>query len=228
MRKETILNYEKEFLAWCKGKSILLGAPASMHEKPLVWREVRDFNDWKPLDTVYVLNDSYSTYRKALAEGKTVQYNFGNHGISKKDFPNKWKDLDQSIGILADRACPENYRIKPEEPKFKVGDWVVEIHSTTKAQVLELFGNQIRVKFCYPDAIITTDSSDFIPWVPKKGDWCWFWNKGTTITILELLETVEDGNRKYFAAMPNIPHSLGGYYQYCEPFLGTLPTKLQK
>ena len=172
MRKETILNYEKEFLAWCKGESILLGAPASMHEKPLVWREVRDFNDWKPLDTVYVLNDSYSTYRKALAEGKTVQYNFGNHGINKRDFLNKWKDLDISIGILADRASPKNYRIKPEEPKFKVGDWVVEIHSTTKAQVLELFGNQIRVKFCYPDAIITTDSSDFIPWVPKKSECC--------------------------------------------------------
>ena len=118
--------------------------------------------------------------------------------------------------------------VTPEEPKFKVGDWVVEIHSTTKAQVLELFGNQIRVKFCYPDAIITTDSSDFIPWVPKKGECCWFWNKGTTITILELLETVEDGNRKYFAAMPNIPHSLGGYYQYCEPFLGKLPTKLKE
>ena len=118
--------------------------------------------------------------------------------------------------------------VTPEEPKFKVGDWVVEIHSTTKAQVLELFGNQIRVKFCYPDAIITTDSSDFIPWKPKKGEYCWFWNKGATIIILELLEIVEDGNRKYFAAMPNIPHSLGGYYQYCEPFFGTLPTKLQK
>ncbi len=227
MRKETILNYEKEFLAWCKGESILLGAPDSMHEKLLVWREVRDFNDWKPLDTVYVLNDSYSTYRKALAEGKTVQYNFGNYGINRKDFPDSWKDLDQSIGILADRACPENYRIKPEEPKFKVGDWVVEIHSTTKAQVLELFGNQIRVKFCYPDAIITTDSSDFIPWKPKKGEYCWFWNKGATIIILELLEIVEDGNRKYFAAMPNTPHFLGGYYQYCEPFFGTLPTELR-
>ena len=120
------------------------------------------------------------------------------------------------------------HQIKPEESKFKVGDWVVDIHSTTKAQVLELFGNQIRVKFCYPDAIITTDSSDFIPWVPKSGEYCWFWNKGTTITVLELLEIVDDGNRKYFAAMPNIPHSLGGYYQYCEPFLGKLPTKLQE
>lgn len=223
MRKETILNYEKEFLAWCKGESILLGAPASMHEKPLVWREVRDFNDWKPLDTVYVLNDSYSTYRKALAEGKSIQM------LCRYDKMEPiWDDMTEVIKSIGFVDVKENYRIKPEEPKFKVGDWVVEIHSTTKAQVLELFGNQIRVKFCYPDAIITTDSSDFIPWVPKKGECCWFWNKGTTITILELLETVEDGNRKYFAAMPNIPHSLGGYYQYCEPFLGKLPTKLKE
>ena len=223
MRKETILNYEKEFLAWCKGESILLGAPASMHEKPLVWREVRDFNDWKPLDTVYVLNDSYSTYRKALAEGKSIQM------LCRYDKMEPiWDDMTEVIKSIGFVDVKENYRIKPEKPKFKVGDWVVEIHSTTKAQVLELFGNQIRVKFCYPDAIITTDSSDFIPWVPKKGECCWFWNKGTTITILELLEIVEDGNRKYFAAMPNIPHSLGGYYQYCEPFLGKLPTKLKE
>ena len=223
MRKETILNYEKEFLAWCKGESILLGAPASMHEKPLVWREVRDFNDWKPLDTVYVLNDSYSTYRKALAEGKSIQM------LCRYDKMEPiWDDMTEVIKSIGFVDVKENYRIKPEEPKFKVGDWVVEIHSTTKAQVLELFGNQIRVKFCYPDAIITTDSSDFIPWVPKSGECCWFWNKGTTITVLELLEIVDDGNRKYFAAMPNIPHSLGGYYQYCEQFLGQLPTKLQK
>ena len=72
MRKETIIKYEKEFLAWCKDESVLLGAPTSMHDKTLIWREVRDFNDWKPLDTVYVLNDSYSDYRKALAEGKII------------------------------------------------------------------------------------------------------------------------------------------------------------
>ena len=118
MRKETIIKYEKEFIAWCKGESVLLGAPTSMYDRNLIWREVKDLDDWKPLYTVYVLNDSYSIYRKALAEGKTLQYNFGNFGTNKKDFPDSWKDLDLSIGILADRACPENYRVKPEEPKF--------------------------------------------------------------------------------------------------------------
>ena len=115
MRKETILNYEKEFLAWCKGESILLGAPASMHEKPLVWREVRDFNDWKPLDTVYVLNDSYSTYRKALAEGKIVEvatdYNDADGYI--------WKSMEDKefhyFNIDEIRIKPENQNRKDQD-----------------------------------------------------------------------------------------------------------------
>ena len=226
MNKELIKKYKKEFDHWLNGGEVLFYTWKWYNSKD---NPSSTFNHSDPsVIKYYIINDEFVEIRKALAEGKTVQYNFGNHGINKRDFLNKWKDLDISIGILADRARQKNYKIKPEEPKFKVGDWVVEIHSTTKAQVLELFGNQIRVKFCYPDAIITTDSSDFIPWVPKKGECCWFWNKGATITVLELLEIVEDGNRKYFAAMPNIPHSLGGYYQYCEPFLGTLPTELQK
>ena len=226
MRKETILNYEKEFLAWCKGESILLGAPASMHEKPLVWREVRDFNDWKPLDTVYVLNDSYSTYRKALAEGKTIQH-ISHTTEEWVDF-NKGFEPTLSYTFL---ATPEYYRIKPEEPKFKVGDWVVEIHSTTKAQVLELFGNQIRVKFCYPDAIITTDSSDFIPWVPKKGDWCWFWDYDNQPAIGKSNGVTPSSENCDFymgnTSHPyNIPHLFQGFV-FCEPYIGQLPSVIK-
>ena len=175
MRKETILNYEKEFLAWCKGESILLGAPASMHEKPLVWREVRDLNDWKPLDTVYVLNDSYSTYRKALAEGKTLQYNFGNFGTNKKDFPDSWKDLDLSIGILADRACPENYRIKPEEPKFKVGDWVRDLRDN---RVFQINSVNFNLK-------LSTKNTVYVHWQPKKGELVILKDKNGIISIIK-------------------------------------------
>ena len=214
MRKETILNYEKEFLAWCKGESILLGAPASMHEKPLVWREVRDFNDWKPLDTVYVLNDSYSTYRKALAEGKIVQYNFGNYGINRKDFPNEWKDLDQSIGILADRACPENYRIKPEEPKFKVGDWVRDLRDNSVFQI-----NSVNFNLN-----LSITNGVYIHWQPQLGEWCWFLNKGRIPVISQFHSLEIEGNRKYSATFPNTPHPMIGYYKYCEPFIGNLPT----
>ena len=228
MRKETILNYEKEFLAWCKGESILLGAPASMHEKTLVWREVRDFNDWTPLDAVYVLNDSYSTYRKALAEGKSIQMLCKYDGMEPI-----WDDMTEVIKSIGFVDVKEHYRVKPEEPKFKVGDWVVEIHSTTKAQVLELFGNQIRVKFCYPDAIITTDCSDFIPWVPKPGEWCWVFNKLREVPILRRVIKVEDNFKNRYddnkfskAVRVSIADDLSDEvgYRFCEPFIGKLPT----
>ena len=37
--------------------------------------------------------------------------------------------------LLANRACPENYRIKPEEPKFKVGDWVRDLRDNSVFQI---------------------------------------------------------------------------------------------
>ena len=221
MNKELIKKYKKEFDHWLNGGEVLFYTWKWYNSKD---NPSSTFNHSDPsVIKYYIINDEFVEIRKALAEGKSIQM------LCRYDKMEPiWDDMTEVIKSIGFVDVKENYRIKPEEPKFKVGDWVVEIHSTTKAQVLELFGNQIRVKFCYPDAIITTDSSDFIPWVPKKGECCWFWNKGATITVLELLEIVEDGNRKYFAAMPNIPHSLGGYYQYCEPFLGTLLTELQK
>ena len=37
--------------------------------------------------------------------------------------------------LLADRVCTENYRTKPEEPKFKIGDWVV--NKTSKQRIIK-------------------------------------------------------------------------------------------
>ena len=235
MNKELIKKYKAEFDHWLNGGELLY----AYIDDTFSWKNMNAID--KNIYPVYarnpfqiseyhiiIINDEFVEFRKALAEGEIVQYNFGNHGINRKDFPDSWKDLDQSIGILADRACPENYRIKPEEPKFKVGDWVV--NKTSKQRIVK------KVTSTYSDTVTVGDTevginvmliNDLELWKPKKGEYCWFWNKGTTLTVLELLEVVEDGNRKYFAAMPNIPHSLGGYYQYCEPFFGTLPTELR-
>ena len=161
MRKETITKYEKEFLAWCKNESVLLGAPDSIHDKTLIWREVRDFNDWKPLDAVYVLNDSYSHYRKALAEGKTVQK---HDYFSKEWFDMKTPDFHGA----SDTRYAGVYRIKPDAPKFKVGDWVLHngvIKQVTKAVdgLIDSLDNQV--------AVIMKDES-LEPWEPKEGEWC--------------------------------------------------------
>ena len=164
MRKETIIKYEKEFIAWCKGESVLLGAPTSMHDRTLIWREVRDFNDWKPLDTVYVLNDSYSIYRKAMAEGKIVEY---------LNYRKEWKNLTENCRKLEGISI-EDLRIKPEAPKFKVGDWVVHngvIKQVTKAVdgLIDSLDNQV--------AVIMKDESLEL-WEPKEGEWCIMYDMG--------------------------------------------------
>ena len=136
MNKQLIKKYFKEFEHWLDG-----GAVQAYYKKdnePKWWtdKESIDYdnidnfsniikNSLEPDDVLIAIDDEYVHFRSAIAEGKIVQYNFGNYGINRKDFPNTWKDLDPSIGILSDRSCPENYRIKPEAPKFKVGDWVV-------------------------------------------------------------------------------------------------------
>ena len=221
MNKQLIITYFEEFKHWLNGGEVLFYT--------WKWYNSKDnpkvtFNHSVPNDIkYYVINDEYVEFRKALAEGKPIQMY-----CKYDDVPPFWDDMTEVIRSIGFVDIKENYRIKPEEPKFKVGDWVVEIHSTTKAQVLELFGNQIRVKFCYPDAIITTDSSDFIPWIPKKGDWCWFLNKGRIPVISQFHSLEIEGNRKYSATFPNTPHPMIGYYDYCEPFIGNLPTTLQK
>ena len=128
MNKELILKYKNEFDYWVNGGKILMHygkwVPVSLDAK---WEFF--ISDLEIIGSFgYIIDDKYVEFRKALAEGKTIQFNFGNFGSNKTDFPNIWKDLDLSIGILSDRALPENYRIKPkpEESKFKVGDWVTE------------------------------------------------------------------------------------------------------
>lgn len=222
MNKELIKKYKKEFDHWLNGGEVLFFYWEDWYSSTYNPKSV--FNHIS-LDDVkyYVINDEFVELRKALAEGKSIQM------LCRYDKMEPiWDDMTEVIKSMGFVDVKENYRIKPEEPKFKVGDWVVDIHSTTKAQVLEVFGNQIRVKFCYPDAIITTDSSDFIPWVPKKGDWCWFLNKGRIPVISQFHSLEIEGNRKYSATFPNTPHPMIGYYDYCEPFIGNLPTLSNK
>ena len=178
MRKETIIKYEKEFLAWCKDESVLLGAPASMHDKTLIWREVRDFNDWKPLDTVYVLNDSYSDYRKALAEGKSIEF----YELVDEDEFDSTKDVYKWLEWRS--ATPSsaftktlNYRIKPEEPKFKVGDWVRDKKRKHKP-------------FMVTSSDLETDSPNYVKidcelWQPQLGELVILKDKNSIISIIK-------------------------------------------
>ena len=212
MRKETIIKYEKEFIAWCKGESVLLGAPTSMHDRNLIWREVKDFDDWKPLDTVYVLNDSYSIYRKAMAEGQIVQ---------EQDYFNKqWLDMktDDFHGA-SDTRYEAVYRIKPEGPKFKKGDWV--IHNGVHKRVTKVADGYIDSLDNEVAVIMKEESLEL--WEPE--DEKYFWYKNDLVKIHEtqanlglLLQSARGGS--YYPAEKN-------FEDYCEPFRGKLPTTLK-
>ena len=211
MRKETIIKYEKEFIAWCKGESVLLGAPTSMHDRNLIWREVKDLDDWKPLDTVYVLNDSYSIYRKAMAEGQIVQ---------EQDYFNKqWLDMktDDFHGA-SDTRYEGVYRIKPEGPKFKTGDWV--IHNGVAKRVTKAVDGYIDSLDNEVAVIMKEESLEL--WEPE--DEKYFWYKNDLVKFHEtqanlglLLESVRGCS--YYPAEKN-------FEDYCEPFIGKLPSNL--
>lgn len=119
MNIELIKKYKKEFDYLLEGGRIQVCFNGCWGPGDASFFNIHAASDYK-----CVMHDEYVEFRKALADGKTIQFNFGNYGTNKEDFPDFWKDLDSSIGILSDRTYPQNYRIKPEEPEFKVGDWV--------------------------------------------------------------------------------------------------------
>ena len=213
MRKETIIKYEKEFLAWCKGESVLLGVTDPMHDRTLIWREVRDFNDWEPLDTVYILNDSYSIYRKAMLEGKIVQ---------KQDYFNKqWLDMktDDFHGA-SDTRYEGVYRVKQERHKFKKGDWV--IHNGVAKRVTKAVDGYIDSLDNEVAVIMKEESLEL--WEPE--DEKYFWYKNDLVRFHEtqanlglLLESARGCS--YYQAEKN-------FEDYCEPFIGNLPTLINK
>ena len=216
MNTKLIKKYKTEFNYYVEGGNLLyfteVGGP---------YYEVTDEKWDFVCDIEFIIDDEYVEFRKALAEGKTIQFNFGNSGPNKTDFPNVWKDLDLSIGILANRALPENYRIKPEpeESKFKVGDWV-----TAQGVILQI-----------PEPINVDSLNNHLAlydrrckkWEPLIGEVHWFSrNKDEEPILGKFVETRNcRGITTYVVYTSTDSYATWSYFEYCEPFIGTLPTK---
>lgn len=230
MNKELIKKYKTEFDHWLNGGKILTAI--KLESNIGNWEEVTNNNNWNNHNRVYVINDSYSVYRKALAEGKTVQVDVNYWAFPNTDIKN-YQDLPKGFTNWNkyEVSC---YRIKPKEPKFKVDDWLVNEkppyncgkEPSRPFQVEQDWLDHIT-KFgeTYGGNTSRTGSlENFKYWKPKPGEWCWFFNKDRIPTISQFVEMEEE---KYFASYPNKPHQLGSWYAYCEPFFGKLPTHLQ-
>lgn len=215
MNKELISKYKPEFDHWMNGgkllqKQINLVVPAE-------WEEFEEDWDWPIDELTVIINDSYSIYRKALAEGKTIQHISATTG-EWVDF-NKGFEPTPSYTFL---TTPEYYRIKPEEPKFKVGDFVRYVHSTP-AKALEI-NNINGNRYYFTNSEMSCLKHELEPWTPVKGEWCWFWDKCTPHRpTLRQYDIFPEGYGE-----ENMFHdSEQNPFDFCEPFLNSLPSYLK-
>ena len=112
MNLELIRKYEKEFLHMLHGGKVLMGKKDPVTNTIKWYPSVLNPFVETSESILIVIDDIYCTYRKALAEGKTVEF--------KQSEDDWWANANSSFRLDVD--C---YRIKPEEPKFKVGDTII-------------------------------------------------------------------------------------------------------
>ena len=209
MNKELIKKYKAEFDNWLSGGVLLF---KWSHEEPSCWLREDDVisnNLWchKESDIKYIIiKDEYVEFRKALAEGKTVEV---LHYTGYKEFDqNPWKLF--AIGVSTFDKPVENYRIKPEEPKFEVGDWVRDIITNKIHQVKN-------------EDICNGKYSQVVKWKPQPGEWCW----STIFGLIKIICETTDEERPCYLCW-NPWKEVEQKISIIEPFIGELPTYLQQ
>jgi len=128
-------------------------------------KEVWSIN-YEPLfdpSSKYVQNDEYAEFRKAQADGKIIQYT----------------KLMSIVDKLED-YIPEDLCIKPDEPKFKVGDWV----ATT--------GRPFLVDSSVLSDIVDNQFAVIKPWRPQEGEIACFTSE-TGVVLARVFEVLPDG-----------------------------------
>lgn len=214
MNKELIKKYRKEFNHWLDGDRLLAKHSVSG------WIEYYGEDIWThQTDLQIVIDDEYVEFRKALAEGKTVERLVGG----SYDITGVWQDFN--ICTHKFDMEPKKYHIKPDEPKLKVGDWVRHLQPYDEVfPVTEEFLNNSKARKEH-------SFDEFELWEPHVDEWCWFWKsgvKGYTI-VYPLL-----GKFKKFVSTETNTYKNGyryeadiGFYTHCEPFIGELPSNLK-
>ena len=210
MNKELIKKYKAEFDHWLNGGKVL-----SKYTLLPEWNDCQDEDIWRiPSKNItkvlVVIDDEYVEFRKAMAEGKIVEY---------LDFRKEWRNLKENCRRL-EGVSLKNLRIKPERHKFKTGDWVIhngKYKRVTKAidGYIDSLDNEVAV-------IMKEESLEL--WEPKEEEYFWYKNDLVKFDEIKtncgtLLNSVRGCS--YYTAEAN-------YKEYCEPFVGQLPTNIRE
>ena len=118
MNKELIKTYKAEFNHWLNDKEVL-ACPIKnkLNGYAVDWQPIDENALWNNKDIVYIINDEYVEFRKAMAECKIIQMYCKYDGV-----PPFWDDMTEVIKSIGFVMTKDSYRIKPEEPKFQVGE----------------------------------------------------------------------------------------------------------
>ena len=200
MNKELINKYKPEFDHFLNEGKILY-----KHIHSIAWWNDEPW-DYSPVYiTAIIINDEYSEFRKALAEGKTIEY----LGQSS----NVWHEVPEPDFILH----PTCYRIKPDGPKFKVGDFVRYVHSTP-AKALEI-NNINGNRYYFTNSEMSCLEHELEPWTPVKDEWCWFYDSKSSksAAVAQFKETYKN----YYKS------NTDRLWNFYEPFLNSLPSYLK-
>lgn len=200
MNTELIKKYKAEFDHFLNGGELLIRYCDYENREYKEWKEVGRNYNWNDgrlyKAPQFIINDNFSELRKALCDGKTVQAYY--------KFNDTWNDIIKPE--FKDNVS--NYRIKPEEPKFKTGDFVKT--PTSIAIVIENNG-QLFASNNY-------ELQDCTKWTPSHKELCYFThdtNTKTSATLREFREISEDG---FYV------DCFGTRFIYCEPFLNSKPS----
>lgn len=200
MNKELIKKYKTEFDHWLYGGKLQV----KFVNDP--WEEApEDIFSYNAVNFVLVIDDEYVEFRKALAEGKAIEC-LGWDG--------KWQDLIEN-DIKFENIDLSRLRIKPEEPKFKVGDWVIDKKRKHKP-------------FMVTSLHLEADSPNYIKldcelWKPKNNEYFWYKND-----LVKFDETQTNCGTLLESVRGCSYHVPANFEKYCEPFIGQLPSNLKQ
>ena len=214
MNKELILKFKDEFDYWVRGGKLLgrFNYTNIKNYKPEPWFEFEEIK-WSLASFDYldiIIDDEYVEFRKAVADGKTVQ--------CQNRFAGDWIDIPD----VKFYGKPSDYRVKPDEPKYKIGDWVV-IHFS-HLEDKDDCPTQIRgIKdgVYYNDAGCTSPIEEGTDWYiigywkPKAGERCYFYNRG-----IKHLGTFMGMNGNFY--LGNIQDYYEAGFLNCEPALSNV------
>lgn len=200
MNIELIKKYKAEFDHWLNGGEVIYNFKDNRKFYNLTWDESIDALNY------IIVNDEYVEFRKALAEGKTIQWTSSDN---QYDYP-LWE-----IVTKIDTYFPVNrYRIKSEEPQFKVGDW---IRSKDGIDVCAVTKDTIRF---YKEGFNKDLSDEWELWQPQPGEWCWFRDNRGEASLRQFLQMCPVVKTNYISKQGLISGTV-------EPFIGKLPTFLK-